>query len=50
MFFEVDVLALKLGFVVDILAFFAWRLIGLLFEKLGNFFFKSSGHPACEWA
>ncbi len=36
--------AFKLRFV---LAFFlALRLFGLLFEKLGKYFFQSSGHPA----
>ena len=36
-------LAFKLSFVVDILYFLmAWRLFGLLFEKSGKFFFKSS--------
>jgi hypothetical protein len=34
--------AFKFSFVVDILA---WRLLGLLFEILGKFFFKSSCHP-----
>jgi hypothetical protein len=35
----------KLHFVVDILAFLAWQILGQLFEKLGDFF-QSSGHPA----
>jgi hypothetical protein len=30
--------AFKLSFVVDILAFFEWRLFRLLFQKLGDFF------------
>jgi hypothetical protein len=38
-----------LSFVVDILAFLAWRLFGLLFEKLGDFFFKSYGQPGYEY-
>jgi hypothetical protein len=36
--------AFKLSIVVDILTFLAWRMFGLLFQKLGNFF-KSSGRP-----
>jgi hypothetical protein len=35
----------KVNFVVDLLAFLYWRLFGLLLAKLGEFFFKSSGHP-----
>jgi hypothetical protein len=30
--------AFKLHFVVDILAFLAWQILGQLFEKLGDFF------------
>jgi hypothetical protein len=36
--------AFKLKFVVDIWPFWAWRLFGLLFEKLGDFL-KSCDHP-----
>ncbi len=37
-----------LSFVVDILAFFGLKTVWAIFEKLGNFFFKSSGHPGPE--
>jgi hypothetical protein len=38
----------KLSFVVDILIFFwAWRLFGLLFEKLGDFFSNALVTLAC---
>ncbi len=36
--------AFKLGFVVDILAFFDLATFGAIFEKYFGFF-KSSGHP-----
>jgi hypothetical protein len=32
----------KLSFVVDILAFFTRRLLGLFFEKFGEFFFSNN--------
>ena len=38
--------AFKLSFAVDILAFFGLETVWAIFEKLGEFFFKSSGHPA----
>jgi hypothetical protein len=36
--------AFELSFDADILAFLAWPLFWLLFEKLEDFF-QSSGHP-----
>jgi hypothetical protein len=42
--FVVGILSFQKRFNVDVFGLFlAWRLFGLLFEKLG--FFKSSGHP-----
>ncbi len=36
----------ELSFVVDILAYFDLKTVGATFlKKLGQFFFKSSGHP-----
>jgi hypothetical protein len=38
--------ALKLHFVVDILALFGLEIFWATFSKIGQFFFKCSGHPA----
>jgi hypothetical protein len=37
--------AFKWNFVVDILAFFGLETFLASFEKIGELFFKSSGHP-----
>jgi hypothetical protein len=38
-----------LGFVIDILAFIWYRdILGFIFDKFGQFFPKTSGHPASK--